>query len=304
MINRHYLMKKIAVIAVLAVVAVAGFAVGRLTGVAPGLNVNAAKKVFPMLPVPSSQDLESQPVNSAPAQAESDKNVVLEIPSESAVLSGSFEVAGRARAAAKSIMVVVRDADGQKLFEARSAIDAEEPGQFGRFSQTVTLPPHELGKGTVEVYIESPEGGSPQDLVRHGVLFAEPDMVAVKVYFRMTGFDSQESCETVLPVERTVSSKMAVYRAVIDELVRGPSEAERTAGYATSLPSGVILKSIAADANGVVTADFSSSLERGVAGSCRVLAIRSQITATLKQFPEVRGVVISVNGRVEDALQP
>ncbi len=300
-------MKKIAVIIALTVVAVAGFAVGRLTGVAPGLNVNAAKRVFPMLPVPSSQDLESPPVNAAPAPVPTeadDNNVVLEIPSESAVLSGSFEVAGRARAASQSVMIVVRDAAGESLFEARSAVDAKDPGQFGRFSQSVTLPQHELGKGSVEVYVESPEGGEPQDLVRHNVLFSEPDMVAAKVYFRMTGFDAQESCATVLPVERTVSSKTAIYRAVIDELVRGPSEAERTAGYATSLPSGVTLKSVAADADGVVTADFTSSLERGVAGSCRVTAIRAQITSTLKQFPEVRDVIISVNGRVDDVLQP
>ena len=72
----------------------------------------------------------------------------------------------------------------------------------------------------------------------------------------------------------------------------------------TTIPSGARLKSVAADAEGIVRADFATTLDRGVGGSCRVAAIREQITRTLKQFPEVRDVVISVNGRTEDILQP
>jgi len=297
-------MKRSVLTAILLIVAAAGFAVGRLTGVAPALNINAAKRVFPMLPVPSRQDLEKAPVNAASVQPEPDKDIVLEIPTETAVLGGSFEVAGRARMSDQGVTVIVRDAEGEKLFEAVAALDAKESGQFGRFSQVVDLPQHKLGKGSVEVMSGAPGDSGRQDLVRREVLFAEPDMVAAKVYFRMTGFDSQESCDTVLPVVRMVSSKTAIYRAVIDELVRGLNETERAAGYATSLPANVTLKSIAADANGVVTADFTGSLERGVAGACRVAAIRAQITSTLKQFPEVRDVIISVNGHTEDVLQP
>jgi len=35
-----------------------------------------------------------------------------------------------------------------------------------------------------------------------------------------------------------------------------------------------------------------------------VTAIRAQITETLKQFPTVENVVISIDGRTEDILQP
>ncbi|PIP22172.1 MAG: hypothetical protein COX38_02115, partial [Candidatus Nealsonbacteria bacterium CG23_combo_of_CG06-09_8_20_14_all_39_25] len=45
-------------------------------------------------------------------------------------------------------------------------------------------------------------------------------------------------------------------------------------------------------------------LEFQVGGSCKVSAIRAQITQTLKQFPTVDEVVISINGRTEDILQP
>jgi spore germination protein GerM len=39
-------------------------------------------------------------------------------------------------------------------------------------------------------------------------------------------------------------------------------------------------------------------------GSCRVTAIRAQITQTLEQFSTIKNVIISVNGSVDEALQP
>jgi hypothetical protein len=225
------------------------------------------------------------------------------VPIDGASLSGTFEVSGRARAAGQEVVIVVKDAAGAKLFESRTGIDSEAVGDFGRFSQTVNLAPHELGRGTIEVYFDS-LGGEPSDSISRRVNFVEPDTVAVKVYFRLTGSDVQDACDVVQPVERAISSKGAIYRDVIGALVAGPTEAELAAGYATSLPRGVVLKSVAADADGVVRADFTSSLERGVAGSCRVIAIRAQIISTLKQFPEVRDVIISVNGSTEEVLQP
>jgi spore germination protein GerM len=45
-------------------------------------------------------------------------------------------------------------------------------------------------------------------------------------------------------------------------------------------------------------------LEFQVGGSCRVAAIRAQITDTLKQFPPVDEVIISIDDRTEDILQP
>ncbi len=56
--------------------------------------------------------------------------------------------------------------------------------------------------------------------------------------------------------------------------------------------------------NGTASVDFDEQLAYRVGGSCRVAAIRSQITETLKQFPGVKEVVISINGKTEDILQP
>jgi spore germination protein GerM len=55
---------------------------------------------------------------------------------------------------------------------------------------------------------------------------------------------------------------------------------------------------------GVARVDFGSALAREVAGSCRVLAIRSQITATLMQFDTVARVEILIEGSSQGVLQP
>lgn len=89
----------------------------------------------------------------------------------------------------------------------------------------------------------------------------------------------------------------------MEELLQGPTKAERTEGYRTSINEGVKIQRLTIQ-NGLARIDFNEILEFRVAGSCRVRSIRAQIEHTLKQFPTVREVIISINGRTEDILQP
>jgi len=110
-------------------------------------------------------------------------------------------------------------------------------------------------------------------------------------------------CSQVFSVERTIPQTKAVARAALEELLKGPTMEEKRANYATSINAGTKLQSIVIE-DGVAKADFSEELDRGVAGSCRVTAIRSQIENTLLQFPTVNSVQISINGESETVLQP
>ncbi len=56
--------------------------------------------------------------------------------------------------------------------------------------------------------------------------------------------------------------------------------------------------------NNIAKVDFDKQLEFQVGGSCRVSAIRAQITQTIKQFPTVKSVKLSVDGRTGDIFQP
>ncbi|MCU0678938.1 MAG: GerMN domain-containing protein [Planctomycetes bacterium] len=127
--------------------------------------------------------------------------------------------------------------------------------------------------------------------------------VTVKVYFNNDKLDPEISCTKVFPVDREIAATTAVARAALAAMLLGPTDAEKAEGYFTSINPGVAIQSLTID-DGVARADFDLEIEARVGGSCRVSAIRAQIEETLKQFPTVQSVVISVNGRTEDILQP
>lgn len=129
------------------------------------------------------------------------------------------------------------------------------------------------------------------------------ETIKVKVYFNNNNFDPEISCNKVFPVEREIIKTSAVARAALEELLKGPTEKESQDGFATSINPGVKVQKLVIE-NNVAKVDFDGTLERAVGGSCWVSAIRSQIIQTLKQFPTVKNVIISINGRTEDILQP
>ncbi|MBI5466048.1 MAG: GerMN domain-containing protein [Candidatus Kerfeldbacteria bacterium] len=134
------------------------------------------------------------------------------------------------------------------------------------------------------------------------------DRPLVNVYWGNSQFDTEVTCIRVFPIERQVSGSMnevglaQFARWAVEQLLQGPTETEQSRDNLTSLPQGVVIQQLEIQ-NGQARVDFSSKLEQGVGGSYRVAAIRAQITETLKQFPGVARVIISVDGRVEDALQ-
>ena len=128
-------------------------------------------------------------------------------------------------------------------------------------------------------------------------------MMKVKVYFNNSELDPEFSCNKVFAVEREVPRTQTVARAALNELLKGTTQNETNEGFFTSLNTGVNIQSLTIE-NGTAKIDFDDRLEFQVGGSCRVSTIRTQITETLTQFPTVDNVIISINGRTEDILQP
>lgn len=133
--------------------------------------------------------------------------------------------------------------------------------------------------------------------------FQIPETITIKIYFNNSNLDPEFSCNKVFPVERKIIKTQAVAKAALEELLKGPTEEEKNQGFFTSLNKDVKIQSINIK-DGTAYVDFDEQLEFQVGGSCRVSAIRAQITETLKQFPTIKNVVISINGRTEDILQP
>ena len=134
----------------------------------------------------------------------------------------------------------------------------------------------------------------------------------VKIFFSNSIKDPDTTyCDRTYPVERAVSrlsdnikSALGEYAYLaIAELLKGPAGYEKENGYFTSINKVTRVQQIIIE-GGIATIDFNDKLDEGVAGSCKVQAIRSQVTETLKQFPEILEVVISINGDSETILQP
>jgi hypothetical protein len=172
-------------------------------------------------------------------------------------------------------------------------------------------------KGSISFTIDHPQGGLlvfardnpsglPQNDEEYKVpvyLTADFAMTKVKAFFNNNLNDPEITCTKVFPVEREVIKVPAIAKEALNQLLNGPIDKEKIDGYYTSINPGVVVQSLTIE-NGTAKVDFNDQLEKDVAGSCKVNAIRAQITETLKQFPTVQNVIISINGKTEDILQP
>lgn len=275
--------------------AAAGFVLGRATGTLPLPGLTDIRKDFPLFPAPPKPD--------APAAVETpslqENDIVVEVPVDGMTVSDAFiDVAGRAKTAGGPLRLRVLDASGAVVAESDMDVSAGGGEAYGRFGRTFIFKDKPSGVGTVEISRTSGQGGVT---VRRVAFASAPPTgeLTVKAFFRY----ADGECDSVLPVSRPFDGKTAIYRAALEALLKGPTAEEKAQSYTTSVPANVRLKSVAADANGLVTADFSEPLNRGVRGACSIAGARAQIEAALRQFPEVHGVVISVNGKTDGVLK-
>jgi germination protein M len=101
--------------------------------------------------------------------------------------------------------------------------------------------------------------------------------------------------EHVSPVRRVVGPTPAVARAALAALMRGPTRAERRAGYSSAVPAGTGLRGIVLS-GGIATLDLTRRFESG-GGSLSMLLRVAQVVYTATQFPAVRGVAFRLDGR-------
>ena len=160
-------------------------------------------------------------------------------------------------------------------------------------------------KGFLVLEKDNPSGLSENaDELRIPIKFwQEPEMMKIEVYFNNNKLDPEFSCNKVFPVEREIVKTKAAAKAALIELLKGVTLNEEKNGFFSNINLGVEIQNLVIE-NKIATVDFNDQLEFQVGGSCRVSAIRAQIIETLKQFPTVDTVIISINGRTEDILRP
>ena len=139
----------------------------------------------------------------------------------------------------------------------------------------------------------------PGAMIANRVVWLAAEAMKVSLYYpRSTANDVE-----FVPVPRLIPKVPAIGKATIEELLRGPTAEEQAQGLRNPFPKSAHLVTLRIE-NGVAYADFDRGLEEGVGGSLWVMTIRRSIEYTLKQFSTVQQVVISIEGRTEDILQP
>lgn len=204
-----------------------------------------------------------------------------------------------------SFPIQLTDEQGNVLAETTAQAQGDwMTSDFVNFKAQLDFVSNAEIKGFLIFKKDNPSGLPENDAqLKVSVIIGQSETSIVKVYFNNNQMDPQVSCNKVFAVERIISKTQGVGRAAIEELLKGPTEQEKTQGFFTNINSGVKIQSLVIE-NNIAKIDFDESLQAQVGGSCKVSAIRAEITETLKQFSTVKSVIISINGKTEDILQP
>lgn len=197
------------------------------------------------------------------------------------------------------------DEEGKELAQGNILAEGDWMTEnYVNFKTELSFIAKKEGKGTL-VFVKANPSGLPEQEEEFSVPvnLVPTETTKVKVYFSNSKLDPEFTCNKVFSVEREVAKTETLAQAALKELLSGPTEKEKQEGCFTNLNPGVQIQSLTIE-NGVAKVDFDEQLEYQVGGSCKIAAIRQQITQTLKQFPTIQEVIISINGRTEDILQP
>ncbi len=234
--------------------------------------------------------------------------VLVVMPQANQTISSPLTVEGQARGNwffEASFPIELIDNQGKVL--GRSYVQAQSDWMtenFVPFKGEINYQLAATTTGKLVLKNDNPSGLPQYDKkIEMPVLISPSETMIVKAFFSNNGLDPEITCTKVFAIERQAPKTSAVARAALEQLLTGPSEQDLAQGFYTSLNPGVKIQELTI-VNGVVKVDFDETMEKGMGGSCRVSAIRAQINETLKQFSTVKDVIISINGRTEDILQP
>lgn len=131
------------------------------------------------------------------------------------------------------------------------------------------------------------------------------EMMTLKVYFS----DSKDNpdfadCKKVRAVERKVPKTQGVARAALNELFKGPTEAEKNdklSSFFTNDSKDILKNITIKDGNAYVDLDkWVIQNLGGATTSCGGAGFSAQIETTLKQFPTVKKVFYSIDGNTTE----
>lgn len=238
-------------------------------------------------------------------------NIIVNFPEKDQIIGQHLVIKGKARVFENQFNWVIKNAENnEEILTGTAYASAEDMGLYGPYEIDIILTDSVPEKILAEVFDYSAKDGAKQDLVSIPLTFNKDLRDSYEIYFSNNKLDPQVSCLKVFSVIKSAGVNLPVpfgeegLRRNIEALLMGPGNTDKEEGYFTNIPENVKLNKIEIKDN-YAKLDFSKEMESNVAGSCRVTAIRAQIVKTVLAFDKnIRSVIISVNGKSEDALQP
>ncbi len=232
-----------------------------------------------------------------------DSNIIINQPLSNDDITSPVVVKGRASVSSGKVELRLVDAFEQVMATTTVSVDDGLSG-FNLFSADLAFSAPRSPFGRLEVFEATTDGTPSQNVIRLPVNFADYRNREVKLFFSNIKEDpGVVDCAKVFSLSREIQYDEQPVAGALRQLVAGLTEAEMKEGFVNNLPEAVKVQKIEL-LDGVLTVDFNQALQQGVGGSCRVIAIRSQIIETLKQFEGIKEVVISIDGEKEAILQP
>ena len=203
-------------------------------------------------------------------------------------------VRGRARTFENAVSLRVRDERGTVVAEEH-VTSVGEMGRHNPYEAQLWLVRDPGARVTVEAFEYSAKDGSIQSLTTRSAPW-DVDIIAATLVFPMG------DCTKTGAFTRQLPKSQGMARLLLEALLAGPLDAEKSAGASAPFPQGSDLRAVTLR-DGVLTVDFNERLQN-VGGSCAALAIRESVTRTLERLPTVRQVVIRAGGSEKLALLP
>jgi len=98
-------------------------------------------------------------------------NIKVTRPQPESTITSPFLIKGEARVFEGTVQLRLKDSDGNIIVEKNGTASAEEVGEFGPFGELLLFDEVSSDSGILEVYWQSPEDGSEQDLVSIPIKF-------------------------------------------------------------------------------------------------------------------------------------
>ncbi len=260
----------------------------------------------PPTPIPATPTPTRPVVRPRPANALCDEQnfICISTPGQNDLISNPTVVTGTAIAFENTFLWRIEDARGNLVAGSHAMANAPDIGQPGPFSiRAFWDAAPQTATGTLIAYEASARDGEPTHVVRVPVRFAPRAAASRRLFFVPEVLNENMDCTSVREQTVSIPGSIAPIEATLRALL-SYDDSRTPPGLKTSIPSGTGIVSITVN-NGLAKVIFDANLEREVGGSCRVGSIRAQITKTLFQFPSIRQVDISVDGKTpQETLQP